>query len=104
MAERKIKLQKKEDYKKFYDSYPAVEISPEWICSACDQFYTFDCEDKEAHMREWREEKARESVRDDIERDFRKVGLGGRTKNRVGYKARKCFEDEYYGDFSLTLR
>ena len=104
LAERKLRLQKKEDYNKFYDSYPVVEISPEWICSACDEFYSFVCEDREVHHREWRE-KARESVRDDIERDFRKVGLGGRSKNKNGYKvARKCFEDEYYGDFTLTLR
>ena len=104
LVERKLKLQKKEDYKKFYDSYPVVEISPDWICSACDEFYCFVCEDREVHQREWRE-KAREFVRDDIERDFRKVGMVGRIKNRVGYKvARKCFEDEYYGDFILSVR
>ena len=103
-AEQKIKMQKKEDYKKFYDSYPVEETPGGWHCSACDEYYSYLCEDVEVHEREWGE-KARETVRDDIEREYKKVGLVGRSKNKAGYKmARKCFEDDYYGDFILTIK
>eukprot|EP00091_Calanus_sinicus_P023589 TRINITY_DN8040_c0_g1_i1.p1 TRINITY_DN8040_c0_g1~~TRINITY_DN8040_c0_g1_i1.p1 ORF type:complete len:139 (-),score=43.29 TRINITY_DN8040_c0_g1_i1:86-454(-) len=99
-----VKLQKKEEYKKFYDSYPVEKTPADWRCSACDEYYYHACEDEEVHEKEWGE-RARESARDDIAREYKKIGMGGETKNRVGYKiARKCYQDDYFGDFILAMK
>ena len=101
---RKQKLEKKEDYKKFYDSYQVENTPADWSCSACDDYYYKVCEDSEIHEKEW-ETKARELNRDDIYREYKKAGVVENSKNKVGYKvARKCFLDDYYGDFKLALK
>ena len=101
---KQFKLQKKEDYKKFYDSYPVEKTPRDWRCSACDEYYYHECEDGEVHQKEWRE-RARELARDDIEREYKKIGKSGSSKNSVGYKmARKCYQDDYFGDLILTMK
>ena len=103
-VQKEVKLKKKENYKKFYDSYPVDETPERWRCSACDDYYSYFCEDMEVHEREWKEN-ARGSIRDDIDREYKKIMEVGRSKNKVGYKmARKCFEDDYFGDFVLTIK
>eukprot|EP00092_Neocalanus_flemingeri_P004472 GFUD01004811.1.p2 GENE.GFUD01004811.1~~GFUD01004811.1.p2 ORF type:complete len:123 (-),score=43.29 GFUD01004811.1:469-837(-) len=103
-AEKEVKLKKKEDYQKFYDSYPVEEIPEIWRCSACDEYYSLICEDMEVHESEWKKN-AKESIRNDIKREYFKIGEVGKTKNKVGYKmARKCFEDDYFGDFMLNIK
>ena len=101
---RQQKLEKKEDYKKFYDSYPVEKTPSDWSCSACDEYYYRVCEDEEVHEKEW-EKKARELTRDIIYREYKKAGMVEKSKNKVGYKAaRNCFQDDYYGDFTLALK
>ena len=103
-AMKEEKQKKREDFKKFYNSYPVEETSDSWHCSACDEYYSYLCEDKEVHEREWRE-KSRELVREEIHKEYKKIREVSKSKNKVGYKmARKCFEDEYFGDFVLFLK
>ena len=101
---RQNKLERKEDFKKFFDSYPVEHSPAEWSCSACDIYYNPLCKDRDIHEKEW-EENAREAVRNDIYKDYKKASMVDITKNKVGYKtARKCFKDEYFGDFILTVK
>merc|ERR1739842_36758 len=101
---RQKKLEMKEDFKKFFDSYPVNESPADWSCSACDFYYNALCKDRDIHEKEW-EEKSREVVRKDIYKDYKKACLVEKSKNKAGYKtARKWFQDDYFGDFILPVK
>merc|ERR1711936_315298 len=83
--EKEIKEKKKEDYKKFHDSFPVEETPELWRCSACDEYYSYCCDDKDLHNKEW-VENTRESVKEVIEKEYRKLQEGASNKNKSGYK------------------